>query len=87
MLAHEHEESVQFLRLAVVDLDLAAQYRACVTRRLKIPVIDNAHLVSNEMALLEGLDNLLPLIGSERRRDVDVEKLLDVVPGAVDVLE
>ena len=73
MLAHQHEESVQFLRLAVVDLDLAAQYRACVTRRLKIPVIDNAHLVSNEMALLEGLDDLLPLIGSQRRRDVDVK--------------
>jgi hypothetical protein len=39
------------------------------------------------MALLEGLDDLLPLIGSKRRCDVDVEKLLNVVPGAVDVLE
>jgi hypothetical protein len=66
---------------------LRPKNRLAVAGSLQVILVDNAQAVSEQVALLEAPQRLLPLVRRDRSRDIEPEELLDALLRPREVLE
>jgi hypothetical protein len=86
-LSKRFDDAQRGLDFVAADADLAAHHGVHVAGLSNIVFVDNAHLVSEQVALLEDPARHVPLVWRQAIGEVEAERLLDVATRPAQILE